>query len=140
MILFSKMVQDYWERSANICLIMLALGQAGHSLSVCILRSQLNGCIQLCTAAGRINSHVCSKRERNWFFQVGLDRTGQQQQQQQQHSRMFPTDPRNRIQLERRRKLLGRIGTGTEQEKMRERSGRFLLSHPVDRVMHDHAG
>ena len=137
MILFSKMLQDYGDRSADICLIMQALGQAGQSLSMYKLRSLWNGCIQLGTAAGRINSRIYFKRERNWFFQVGLDRTGQQQQQ---HSRMFPTDPRNRIQLERRRKLLGRIGTGTEQEKMRERSGRFLLSHPVDRVMHDHAG
>ena len=30
--LFSKTVQDYWNRSADICLVMKAVGQAGHSL------------------------------------------------------------------------------------------------------------
>ena len=38
-ILFSKTVQDYGNRSADICLVMQAVGQAGHSLSMCILRS-----------------------------------------------------------------------------------------------------
>ena len=39
-ILFSKTVQDYGNRSANICLVMQAVGQAGHSLSLRLLRSQ----------------------------------------------------------------------------------------------------
>ena len=30
--LFSKTVQDYGKRSADICLVMQAVGQAGHSL------------------------------------------------------------------------------------------------------------
>ena len=33
-ILFSKTVQDYGNRSADICLVMQAVGQAGHSLSM----------------------------------------------------------------------------------------------------------
>ena len=33
-ILFSKMAQDYGNRSADICLVMQAVGQAGHSLSM----------------------------------------------------------------------------------------------------------
>ena len=33
-ILFSKTVQDYGNRSADICLAMQAVGQAGHSLSM----------------------------------------------------------------------------------------------------------
>ena len=32
--LFSKTVQDYGNRSADICLVMQAVGQAGHSLSM----------------------------------------------------------------------------------------------------------
>ena len=32
--LFSKTVQDYGNRSANICLVMHAVGQVGHSLSM----------------------------------------------------------------------------------------------------------
>ena len=36
--LFSKMVQDYGNRSADICLVMQAAWQTGHSL-LCILRS-----------------------------------------------------------------------------------------------------
>ena len=42
-ILFSKTVQDYGNRSADICLVMQAVGQAGHSLSMCILRSLWSG-------------------------------------------------------------------------------------------------
>ena len=38
-ILFSKTVQDYGNRSADICLVMQAVGQAGHSLSTRQLRS-----------------------------------------------------------------------------------------------------
>ena len=38
-ILFSKMVQDYGNRSADICLVTQAVGQGGHSLSMCILCS-----------------------------------------------------------------------------------------------------
>ena len=34
MILFSKKVQDYGNRSAAICLVTQAVGQAGHSLSM----------------------------------------------------------------------------------------------------------
>ena len=33
-IFFSKTVQDYVNRSADICLAMQAVGQAGHSLSM----------------------------------------------------------------------------------------------------------
>ena len=33
-ILFSKTVQDYGNRSADICLVMQAVGQAGHYLSM----------------------------------------------------------------------------------------------------------
>ena len=33
-ILFSKKVQDYGNRSADICLVMQAVGQAGHSISM----------------------------------------------------------------------------------------------------------
>ena len=33
-ILFSKTVQDYGKRSADICLVTQAVGQAGHSLSI----------------------------------------------------------------------------------------------------------
>ena len=51
-ILFSKTVQDYGNRSADICLVMQAVGQAGHSLSMRILRSLwvVSGCEdgQLC--------------------------------------------------------------------------------------------
>ena len=32
--LFSKTVQDYENRSADICLVMQAVGQAEHSLSM----------------------------------------------------------------------------------------------------------
>ena len=38
-ILFSKTVLDYGNRSADICLVMQAVGQAGHSLSMQLLRS-----------------------------------------------------------------------------------------------------
>ena len=34
MLLFSKMVQDYGNRSADICLDMQAVGQEGHFLSM----------------------------------------------------------------------------------------------------------
>ena len=33
-ILFSKAVQDYGNRSVGICLVMQTIGQAGHSLSM----------------------------------------------------------------------------------------------------------
>ena len=33
-ILFSETVQDYGNRSADICLVMQAVGPAGHSLSM----------------------------------------------------------------------------------------------------------
>ena len=33
-ILFSKTVQDYGNGSADICLVVQAVGQAGHSLSM----------------------------------------------------------------------------------------------------------
>ena len=33
-ILFSRMVQDYGTRSADICLVKQVVGQAGHSLSM----------------------------------------------------------------------------------------------------------
>ena len=33
-ILFSKTVLDYGNRSTDICLVMQAVGQAGHSLSM----------------------------------------------------------------------------------------------------------
>ena len=36
--LLSKMVQDYGKISADICLVMQAVGQEGHSLSMCLLR------------------------------------------------------------------------------------------------------
>ena len=38
-ILFSQTVQDHGNRSDDICLVMQAVGQAGHSLYICILRS-----------------------------------------------------------------------------------------------------
>ena len=38
-LLFSKTVRDNRNRSADICLVMQAVGQPGHSLSMCILRS-----------------------------------------------------------------------------------------------------
>ena len=38
-ILYSKTEQDYGNRLADICLVMQAVGQSGHSLSMCILRS-----------------------------------------------------------------------------------------------------
>ena len=38
-ILFSETVQDYGNISADICLVMQAVGQAGHSLSMPQLRS-----------------------------------------------------------------------------------------------------
>ena len=38
-ILFSKTVQDNGNRSGDICLVMPAVGQAGHSLSMRQLRS-----------------------------------------------------------------------------------------------------
>ena len=34
-ILFSKTVQDYGNRSADICLVMQAVGQVGYYLSMC---------------------------------------------------------------------------------------------------------
>ena len=34
MFLFSKMVEDNGNRSADICLVMQGVGQAGHSLSM----------------------------------------------------------------------------------------------------------
>ena len=37
--LLSKMVRDNGDRSADICLVMEAVGQAGHSPSRCIIRS-----------------------------------------------------------------------------------------------------
>ena len=37
--LFSKIMQDYGHRAADICPVMQAVGQAGHSLSMCALRS-----------------------------------------------------------------------------------------------------
>ena len=37
--LFSETVQDYGNRSADICLVMQAFGQAGHSLSMRLLQS-----------------------------------------------------------------------------------------------------
>ena len=37
--MFSKMVQDYGNRSADICLVMQAIGEAGHSLSMRWLQS-----------------------------------------------------------------------------------------------------
>ena len=36
MLVFSKTVQDYGNRLADICLVMLAVGQVGHFLSMCI--------------------------------------------------------------------------------------------------------
>ena len=38
-ILFAKKVQDYGNRSADICLATQAVGQAGHSLSMRLLQS-----------------------------------------------------------------------------------------------------
>ena len=44
-ILFSKTVQDYGNRSADICLVMQAVGQAGHSLyaivTICMVGARL---------------------------------------------------------------------------------------------------
>ena len=37
MFLFSKAVEDYENRSADICLVMQAVGQAGHSLSLSMI-------------------------------------------------------------------------------------------------------
>ena len=37
--MFSKMVQDYGNRLADICLVMQAVGQAGHSLFMRQLQS-----------------------------------------------------------------------------------------------------
>ena len=34
--LFSKTVQDYGNRSADICLLIQTIGHAGHSLSLCV--------------------------------------------------------------------------------------------------------
>lgn len=41
--LHSKMVQNYGNRSAGFCLVMQAVGQAGHFLNICILRSLWSG-------------------------------------------------------------------------------------------------
>ena len=38
-VLFSKTVQDFWNRSAEMCLVMLEIGLAGHSLSMFLLQS-----------------------------------------------------------------------------------------------------
>ena len=37
--LLTKMAQDGGNKSADICLVMQAVGQAGNTLSMCILRS-----------------------------------------------------------------------------------------------------
>ena len=55
-IMFSKTVQDYGSRSADICLVMQAVGQSRHSLSMCIARSQWSHLILLPSPP-----YVCSR-------------------------------------------------------------------------------
>ena len=43
-ILFSKTVLDYGNRSADIYLVIQTAGQAGNSISMCILRSLWDSC------------------------------------------------------------------------------------------------
>ena len=55
---FSKTVQDYGIRSADICLVMQPVGQAGHSLSMCMIRSLRLKEVNICWTRTQVVSTV----------------------------------------------------------------------------------